>query len=236
MKVHFKNKVSKLMEFSQKRFELVEYLKKRGILNKKSVIDAMLNVPRELFLPGDKKKMAYIDSPLTIGYDQTISAPHMNAMMCEYLDLKEGDKLLEIGTGSGYHAALCAHIIAPENSKNPGHVYTIERIKELADFAKRNIQKAGFENKIDVIHSDGTLGYEEESPYDKILVTAASPLPVPEPLKNQLKDGGIMCIPAGSKSFSQELYLYTKEENEFKIKRMCSVRFVPLLGKYAWKE
>ncbi len=225
------------MDIIQKKYELIEGLKKGRYLNKKSVINAMLNVPRELFLSEDNKKMAYIDTPLTIGYGQTISAPHMNAMMCEYLDLKEGNNLLEIGTGSGYHAALCAYIIAPEHSKNPGHVYTVERIKELVDNARKNIEKAGFSKKIDVIHSDGTLGYEKEAPYERILVTAASSLPIPQPFKDQLKVGGIMCIPAGSKNFSQDLYLYTKiKEDKFKVDKVCSVRFVPLLGRYSFSE
>jgi len=225
------------LDFIQKRNELIEGLKRMGYINKKSVIDAMLNVPRELFLPEDKKKMAYIDTPLRIGYGQTISAPHMNAMMCECLDITEGDKLLEIGTGSGYHAALCAYITAPQKSKNPGHVYTIERIEELANSARKNIQRAGFEKKIDVIYSDGTLGYEQESPYDKILVTAAAKIPIPQPLKDQLKVGGKMCIPAGSKNYAQDLYIYTKiKEDKFKVDKVCSVRFVPLLGRYSFSE
>ena len=224
------------MDFETKRRELIDTLIKRGYLNKKSVIKAMLNVPREVFLPEDKKKSAYVDSPLTIGQGQTISAPHMNAMMCEALDLKEGQKLLEIGTGSGYHAALCAYLIAPEGSNNQGHVYTVERIESLANSAKQNIELAGFKDNIDVIYSDGTMGYEVESPYDRVLVTAASKLPIPQPLKNQLKDGGLMCIPAGSKNSTQNLYLFTKKGKEFKRKSLGAVRFVPLIGRYSFEE
>jgi protein-L-isoaspartate(D-aspartate) O-methyltransferase len=218
------------MDFEEKRRKLIEDLRKRGILNKKSVIEAMSNVPRELFLPEDKMRSAYVDSPLSIGLGQTISAPHMNAMMCEFLDLEEGQKLLEIGTGSGYHAALCAYIIAPEGSTNPGHVYTVERIEELANQAKQNIELAGFSDRIDVIHGDGTLGFEEQAPYDRILCTAASPLPIPQPLKEQLKEEGIMCIPAGSKHYAQDLYLLTKKGKKFRSEKICGVRFVPLIG------
>ena len=120
------------MSFEEKREELVQHLINRKILTKKKVIDAMLNVPRHEFLPKEAVSSAYIDSPILIGLGQTISAPHMNAMMCELLDLNEGEKILEIGTGSGYHAALCAEIVAPSDSNNPGHVYTIERHKKIS--------------------------------------------------------------------------------------------------------
>jgi protein-L-isoaspartate(D-aspartate) O-methyltransferase len=175
-----------------------------------------------------------MDSPLSIGLGQTISAPHMNAMMCEYLQLKEGEKVLEIGTGSGYHAALCAELVAPENSESPGHVYTIERHKKLVDRAIVSLKNAGFENSVTVIHGDGTLGYPEEAPYDKILVTAASPEKVPPPLKNQLKEGGILCIPAGSKSWGQNLYIVTKKGDDFETEKITGVRFVPLIGEHGF--
>ena len=121
------------MNFEEKRKKLVNHLRNRDypVLTKQEVINAMLKVPRHLFVPKDAESSAYRDSPLSIGSGQTISAPHMNAMMCEYLELKEGDKVLEVGTGSGYHAALCAELVAPEDSTNPGHVYTIERHKDL---------------------------------------------------------------------------------------------------------
>jgi protein-L-isoaspartate(D-aspartate) O-methyltransferase len=222
------------MDFEKKRSELIESLIKRGILTQPKVIQAMVKVPRHLFIPEKAEASAYIDSPLSIGLGQTISAPHMNAMMCEYLDLKEGDKVLEVGTGSGYHAALCAELVAPENSQNPGHVFTIERHKELAKQAKDNLKNAGYQNIVSVIHGDGTLGYPEEAPYDKILVTAASPEKVPPPLKEQLKDGGILCIPAGSKSWGQNLYIVTKKGNNFESEKITGVRFVPLIGKYGY--
>ncbi len=224
------------MEFEEKRKKLVESLKSRNILTEPNVIKAMLKVPRHKFLPEGAISSAYIDSPLSIGMSQTISAPHMNAMMCELLKLKEGDKVLEIGTGSGYHAALCAEIVAPKNSQNPGHVYTIERHLELADRAKIKLVNTGFGESVTVINGDGTLGYPQEAPYDKILVTASSPKKVPPPLKQQLKDGGILCIPAGSKEWGQDLYVICKKGKSFDSKRITGVRFVPLIGEWGFPE
>ncbi len=224
------------MNFEEKRKRLVESLKDRGILTKPEVIKAISVVPRHKFVPKDAESSAYIDSPLSIGLGQTISAPHMNAMMCEYLELKEGDKVLEIGTGSGYHAALCAELVAPKNSENPGHVFTIERHEELVENARMSLKETEYEDNVTVIHGDGTLGYPKEAPYDKILVTAASPTKIPIPLRDQLKDGGILCIPAGSKNFAQNLYVIKKQGDNFKTKRITGVRFVPLIGKYGFES
>ena len=222
------------MNFDEKRKDLVNNLIKRGILHDKAVINAMLKVPRHEFVPEKAISSAYSDSPLSIGLNQTISAPHMNAMMCEYLDLKEGDKVLEIGTGSGYHAALCAELVAPENVKNPGHVYTIERHEKLVEHARETLLKTGYDDKVTVIHGDGTLGYEKEAPYDKILVTAASPEKVPPAFKDQLKDKGILCIPAGSKSYGQTLFVVRKEGHTYDTERKTGVRFVPLIGEHGF--
>ncbi|MFX1385484.1 MAG: protein-L-isoaspartate(D-aspartate) O-methyltransferase [Promethearchaeota archaeon] len=222
------------MSFEEKRKNLVENLIKRGVLSKKDVINAMLKVPRHLFVPEKAIPSAYIDSPLSIGLNQTISAPHMNAMMCEYLELKEGDKVLEIGTGSGYHAALCAELVAPEESINPGHVYSVERHKDLVNQARKALKETHYDDRVTVIHGDGTLGYSEEAPYDKILVTAASPEKVPQPFKDQLKDCGLLCIPAGSKNFGQTLYIVKKNGNSYEIEKKCGVRFVPLIGAHGF--
>jgi len=220
----------------EKRKDLVQHLINRRVLTKKEVIDAMLKVPRHKFLPKEAVSTAYIDSPISIGLNQTISAPHMNSMMCELLDLQEGDKILEIGTGSGYHAALCAEIVAPKDSKNPGHVYTVERHKKLADRARKSLKDTGYNERVTVIHGDGTLGYQKEAPYDKILVTAASPKKIPQPLKNQLKDGGMICIPAGSREFGQNLYIIQKQGKEYKVDKITGVRFVSLIGEHGWPE
>lgn len=224
------------MNLKEKRIRLVENLKDRGILTKPDVINAMLTVPRHKFVPKDAESSAYMDSPLSIGLGQTISAPHMNAMMCEYLKLKQGDKVLEIGTGSGYHAALCAEIIAPKNAKNPGHVFTIERHEELVKNARKSLEETGYDRTVTVIHGDGTLGYPNEAPFDKILVTAASPSKFPLPLRDQLKEGGILCIPAGSKDFAQNLYIVKKHKDGFKSRKITGVRFVPLIGKYGFES
>ncbi len=224
------------MDYEEKRKKLVESLKNRDFLTKPIVIRAMLNVPRHKFLPKGAISSAYIDSPLSIGLGQTISAPHMNAIMCELLELKEGDKVLEVGTGSGYHAALCAEIVAPEDSQNPGHVYTLERHLKLADSARDSLINAGYGDSVTVIHGDGTLGYPREAPYDKILVTASSPKKVPPPLKEQLKNGGILCIPTGSKEWGQDLYIISKKGNTFDSKRVTGVRFVPLIGELGFPE
>lgn len=224
------------MSFEEKRKELVDELKERGILTQKNVINAMLKVPREKFIPESVRSSAYIDTPLAIGSGQTISAPHMNAMMCEILELKKGDKVLEVGTGSGYHAALCAEIVAPNNSDSQGHVYSIERHEDLAEEARKNFKETGYSQKITVIIGDGTLGYKKEAPYNKILVTAASPKEVPPPLEAQLAEGGIMCIPAGAKRFTQFLYKIMKINGMIKRERITGVRFVPLLGKYGFES
>ena len=223
------------MNFENKRKRLVERLSNRDVLNKTEVVEAMLRVPRHLFIPKAAESSAYMDTPLSIGCNQTISAPHMNAMMCEYLELKEGDKILEIGTGSGYHAALCAELVAPKETNNPGHVYSIERHEELVKNARARLMETGYSDRVTVIHGDGTMGYPKEAPYDKILVTAASPKKIPPPLRDQLKEGGILCIPAGSMDYKQDLYVIKKHGDNFESKKITGVRFVPLIGKYGFE-
>jgi len=223
------------MNYEEKRLLLVNSLIDRKVLTSSSVINAMKKVERHQFVPEEALSSAYIDSPLSIGLHQTISAPHMNAMMCEYLELKEGDKVLEIGTGSGYHAALCAELVAPKDSKNPGHVYSIERHLKLVKSAQKSLKITGYDDRVTVIYGDGTLGYPSEAPYDKILVTASSPKKIPPPLKEQLREGGILCIPAGSKDWAQELYLLRKKNNAFEVEKKAGVRFVPLIGKYGFE-
>ncbi|MHA2036763.1 MAG: protein-L-isoaspartate(D-aspartate) O-methyltransferase [Promethearchaeota archaeon] len=223
------------MKFEEKRKRLVESLSNRGVLNKKEVSDAILRVPRHQFIPKDAESSAYMDTPLSIGCNQTISAPHMNAMMCEYLELKEGDKVLEIGTGSGYHAALCAELVAPKSSNDPGHVFTIERHEKLVENARASLKETGYSDRVTVVLGDGTMGYPQEAPYDKILVTAASPKKIPPPLREQLEEGGILCIPAGSMGYGQDLYVITRHGNKFESKKITGVRFVPLIGKYGFE-
>lgn len=221
-------------EFEHKRKKLVEHLINSGYLRSSSVIEAMLAVPRENFMIESNIKQAYLDAPVSTLEGQTISAPHMNAIMCEVLNLKPGQKLLEIGTGSGYHAALCAKIVCQTDSNGiKGHVYTIERIESLVKFSRKNIERTGLDQEISVIFGDGTLGYAEEAPYDKILVTAAGPK-IPDPLIRQLKIDGNLCIPVGKERHSQKLIVLTKTKEGMKEDYICNVVFVPLVGEFGF--
>ncbi len=157
-------------------------------------------------------------------------------MMCDVLELKKGMKVLEVGTGSGYHAALCAEIVAPTGSKSKGHVYTIERISELADFALKNLERAGYLDRVTVFTGDGSMGYKDMAPYDAILVTAAAPK-VPQSLVDQLVVGGKLTLPVGSLYIYQELIMVEKLENgKTKRHRFGSVAFVPLIGKEGFRD
>lgn len=156
--------------------------------------------------------------------------------MNEALELEVGQKVLEIGAGSGWHASTIAEIVAPSNEPKErwGHVYTVERLPELAEFATVNIAEAGFYDRITIIHRDGSLGYPEEAPYQRILVTAAAPA-VPQPLIAQLEDGGILIIPVGGAQFYQTLLRIRKKNGEFLKENMGGVAFVPLIGRHGFK-
>ncbi len=222
-------------DFVSERRKLVKQLELEGVIRSKKVREAMLKVPREEFVLQEYRKYAYVDSPLPILKGQTISAPHMVALMCEVADLDVGHKVLEVGTGSGYHAAVIAEIVAPRNSPIKGHVYTIERIPELAEFAKRNLERTGYADRVTVIVGDGTLGYPEKAPYDRIIVTAAAPEP-PKPLLEQLKVGGKLVIPVGSR-YLQHLYVIEKVGvKKFRKEVVTPCVFVPLIGTYGWVE
>jgi protein-L-isoaspartate(D-aspartate) O-methyltransferase len=193
-------------------------------------------VPREPFLPENVKASAASDCPLPIGSGQTASAPHMVSIMDEALELEVGHKVLEVGAGSGWHAATIAEIVAPSNESKEewGHVYTIERIAELAAFANQNITKTGYGDRVTVIHQDGTLGYPEEAPYDRILVAAAGP-EVPKPLVEQLKNGGILLVPVGRAQFYQTLVRVRKKDGKTVEENLGGVAFVPLIGKHGFE-
>ncbi len=203
-------------------------------VKKAETIRAYRMVPRELFLPNHLVRDAYIDTPLPIGEGQTISAIHMCLIYLELLDLKEGLKVLEIGGGSGYHAALVAEVVSPTEHPPSGHVFTVERKPSLVEFAKENLEKAGYSDRVTVIEADGTLGLPSEAPFDRIMVAAAAPH-IPQPLIDQLKPGGKLLIPVGKQQFWQELTLVSKTEKEkIKTRREMSVAFVPLIGKEGW--
>lgn len=213
------------------RKKMVERLYESGYIKTEKVKDAMMSVPREEFMPTSNRPYAYIDRPLPIGEGQTISAPHMVAMICEILELKEGMKVLEIGTGFGYNAAVVAQIISKK-----GHLYSIERIESLAKTANENLKRTNMGENITIVIGDGTKGYPQEAPYDRIYGTASAPS-VPEPLKEQLKIGGIMLVPVGDKNYFQELvYIKRTSENDYERKHIGGVAFVPMIGEHGWPE
>ena len=191
----------------------------RGIKNS-NVLDAMAVVPRHEFVPENQRKLAYEDEPLPIGYGQTISQPYIVAFMIEKLDPKPADRILEIGTGSGYQAAILSRLVA--------EVYTIEILEPLAKQAAANLKRLGYLN-VKVLTGDGYKGWPEHAPFDGIIVTCA-PDHIPQPLVDQLRDGGQMIIPVGPPGM-QELFLLRKRGTKVEQTAVLPVRFVPMTGK-----
>lgn len=185
-----------------------------------AVLQAMRTVPRHEFVPPDYVDQAYADHPLPIGYGQTISQPYIVAVMTELLKLKRGDRVLEIGTGSGYQAAILAELT--------DEVYTVEIIEELYKRASETLKKLGYDN-VKTRHADGYYGWEEHAPYDAIIVTCA-PDHIPQPLINQLRDGGRLVIPVGPPGAYQTLWLIEKHGAKIVSKNIMGVIFVPLTG------
>lgn len=211
--------------FELERERLVHNLIKENYIKSDKVKDAFQKVPRDKFLPDFLKNRAYDDTPLVIGYGQTISAPHMVAIMCEALDIKKEQKILEIGAGSGYHAAIVSYLVGKK-----GHVYTIERIEKLGNQAENNLKKAGFTNTTVEI-GDGSEGLEKYQPYDRIYVTCAAPK-VPPPLIHQLKEDGKLLIPVGK--MYCELKLLEKKDKQIISKNLGGCVFVPLVGRHGF--
>ena len=214
------------IDFVSRRSDMVEHqIAARGVRSK-LVLEAMRKVPREEFLPPSLREFAYEDSPLPIAEGQTISQPYIVAFMADALLLKGGEQVLEIGTGSGYAAAVLAEIAA--------NVYSVERIGQLAEKAAVTLTKLGCDN-VHVLHADGTQGWPEHAPYDAIVVAAGGPR-VPESLQQQLKVGGRLIIPVGTEVRAQELVRVTRvSQTEFRREDLADVRFVPLLGKEGWE-
>ncbi len=203
--------------FEEARHKMVsEQLAKRGIKDK-SVLEAMRRVPRHLLVPESQKDNAYLDRPLPIGEGQTISQPYIVALMTEEIKPSKDMKVLEIGTGSGYQAAVLAELV--------DQVYTIEIVSKLGNKAKEDLKELGYEN-VAVKVGDGYEGWPAHAPFDAIIVTAA-PEEVPQPLIDQLKEGGRMIIPVGPVGKTQELLLVEKIDGEIKKTRKSLVRFVP---------
>lgn len=208
--------------FLEKRRQLVELLKRRGI-NDERVLEAIAALPREYFVSSAFQNRAYEDNALPIDCNQTISQPYTIAFMTQLLKVKEGDRVLEIGTGSGYQASILYLLGA--------NIFTIERIRELYLKSIERFKYFGF--NINSRHGDGTIGWKEFAPYDGIIVTAAAPK-VPQPLIEQLAIGGRLVVPVGDKT-SQAMHLVIKkDENNFTEEKIDRFKFVPLIGKEGW--
>ena len=212
-------------EFAEARRGMVEsQIRKRGISDER-VLQAMVTVPRHEFVPAYWINQAYVDEPLPIGHGQTISQPYIVAAMLASLRLAGTEKVLEIGTGCGYQAAV-ASLLAKE-------VHTVEILPDLAQSAADRLQRLGYPN-VHVHTGDGTLGWLESSPYDAILVAAAAPA-IPEPLLQQLSEGGRLIAPVGEED-KQELRLVTKRDGKLIVRQGGPCRFVPLTGQHGWRK
>jgi protein-L-isoaspartate(D-aspartate) O-methyltransferase len=212
-------------EFELLRERMVtSQIERRGVTNP-AVLKTMRSVPRHLFVDPLHQDQAYSDYPLPIGYDQTISQPYIVALMTALLNLMGDEKVLEVGTGSGYQAAVLSMLCA--------RVHTVELIPQLSDQARELLGKLGYHNVI-VHHSDGSLGWEADAPYDAIMVTASAPH-TPAPLLEQLASGGRLVIPVGSRG-SQWLEFWQQEGKTWQPEQILPVAFVPLRGRHGWKN
>ncbi|MCL4476829.1 MAG: protein-L-isoaspartate(D-aspartate) O-methyltransferase [Nitrospirae bacterium] len=210
----------------KRRLLMVEHdLKGRGIRDKK-VLEVMGKMPRHLFVDASLRDKAYEDYPLPIGEGQTISQPYVVALMTEALRLKPTDRVLELGTGSGYQAAVLAELVKD--------VYTIEIRKGLAEKAENRLKELGYRN-IRVKYGDGYFGWEDQSPFDAIIITASANH-IPPPLIKQLKDNGRLIIPLGSTVYFQTLTLAVKKKGELDLEQITSVAFVPMIGEVQKKR
>ncbi len=215
-----------MLDFHKARRKLVEDLMAEGILRSKNVVEAMLKVPREEFVTPEYTLSAYNDTPLPLLGEATISAPHMVAMLCEAIRPREGMKILEVGTGSGYQAAVCAEAIGRR-----GKIYTIEIELPLAVYSAQNIERLGYAEVVEVYYGDGSLGLPERAPFDAIIVTAAASK-VPKALQDQLAPGGRLVIPIEERG-GQVLYLYVKSDGGWTREKLAYVAFVKLKGRDA---
>lgn len=222
-----KPRKTKKIDFIEERKRMVQKLTQEGRISSAEVIRAMETVPRELFVLPESINIAYHDTPLSIGEGQTISAPHMVGIMVEALDLKSGQNVLEVGAGSGYHAAVVAEIIRPR-----GKIYSIELVPKLVEFAKANIKNAKLSDIVEIVLGDGSIGLKEHSPYDRIFVACASP-DIPPPLLTQLKEDGKLLIPAGT-GFYSDLIQCHKKGGKIHKKNLGGCAFVPMKGKYGF--
>ena len=212
-----------MKDFEATRAELIKQLSTE--IKDKRVLAAMARIPREKFVPEENRYLSYEDGPLPIGWEQTISQPYIIALMTEALELKGNEKVLEIGTGSGYQAAILAELAKS--------VISVERVTALAESARKALDSLVYKN-IELYIAKETLGWPEKAPYDAIMVTAAAPN-IPDDLLAQLAIGGRMVIPAGSR-YVQELYKVTRQKDKNRVQNLGGCRFVALLGKGAWEN
>lgn len=211
------------MDFARARQKLIDSL--RNSIEDPRVLPALSGVARELFIPLDQQSYAYDDRPLNIGYGQTISQPYIVALMTQALQLEGSEKVLEVGTGSGYQTAVLAQLAKS--------VYSVERIAELAESAHLLLKKLGYRNIV-IGPAGEKLGWPANAPYDAILVTAGAP-GIHQDLLDQLKEGGKLVIPVGSR-WEQELLRITRRKSGNKVEKLGGCRFVPLIGPGAWQE
>ena len=212
-------------EYAEARRRMVlEQLSSRDIHSAR-VLEAMRQVPRHRFVPEDERDLAYADAPLPIGHRQTISQPYIVALMTQLLDLQGDERVLEIGTGSGYQAAILA-VLA-------GQVYSVERLSELCQRARAVLSDLGLGN-VTLVEGDGTQGLPEHAPYQAIIVTAAAP-GIPEPLKEQLVEGGRLVLPVGGRG-GQMLERWRRRGGRFDREQIAPVAFVPLIGQHGWSS
>jgi protein-L-isoaspartate(D-aspartate) O-methyltransferase len=225
-----------MKDFSSWRHEAVNDLVEQNILRTRSVIAAMMKVPREEFLPSDVRNYAYADSPLPIGFDQTTSALHMTALFCEYSGMKLGQRVLEVGGGCGYMSCVYAEIVAPNDhpQKDWGHVWTAEIVPGLAEVGQKNVERTGYSQRVTFIEGDASEGLENTGSFDIIITTSAAP-EIPDRLISQLNFGGILLIPIGNVRHYQELIRVKKsKQGTLNHENLGGVAFVPMRGKRGW--
>jgi protein-L-isoaspartate(D-aspartate) O-methyltransferase len=195
----------------------------------------MMKVPREEFLPQDKRDYAYVDTPIPIGFGQTTSALHMTALFCEWGEMKMGQHVLEVGGGCGYMSCVYAEVVAPSDKppQHWGHVWSAEIVPELAEFGRANVERLGYSDRVTVIQSDASEGLAGIGPFDLIITTSAAP-EIPEKLIDQVRIGGILLIPIGRASNYQELIKVRKHSHGLAEENLGGVAFVPMRGKHGW--
>lgn len=219
------------MKFEKQRKEVIEHLERMGYIKDPKIKKAMLKVKREDFVDPRYKLDAYVDTPLPIPGGQTISAPHMHSIFLSALKLKPGDKVLEVGAGSGILLAYIKEVVGPK-----GKVIGVEIVPEAYEFAKKNLEKTNYSKKVKLVLGDGSVGLPEEAPFDKIVCSATCP-EIPKPWIEQLKPGGIIVAPVGDPHGHQELvYLEKTKEGKIVKKNLGGVVFVPLRGKHGFKS